>query len=144
MDKSILDELQHRSFTMIDAYRSFTEYMLALKDRNYDEDVEDEDMALEDNDNLRDSSDDEDGLLMAMSDYEDDYEDSEDSEELDYECEDFPGRDSFTLSDISDADSERFYTGSSLGIPKAVAVRQNNKQGKLLPIRNGLFYSEEY
>ena len=126
---------------MIDAYRSFTEYMFALKDRDYDEDVEDEEMAMESQDNLYALDEmQEDDMGLLVDDEEEDYGD----DEMEYACEDFPGREMFTLESLGNVDSDSYYMGKSIGIPKAVAVRQNNKQGKLLPIKNGLFYSEEY
>lgn len=138
MDKNILDDIQRRSFNMLDAYRSFTEYMLALKDRDYDEDEEDEPMAAEAESNLYAWDDMPEDDMNVMAD-DDDY-----SDEMDYDCEDFPGRETFTLDELGDVDSDQFYRGKSIGIPKAVAVRNRPNQGKLLPISNGLFARGEY
>jgi len=137
-----LDEIQNRAFDMIDTYRSFVDYMALLKDRNYEESDEDEEMSLDPARPIYAEDEHEDTLVseyMGETEYDD-----EDVEDMEYSCEDFPGRATFTRESLGDIDSERYYRGSSLGIPKRVAVKQNSDQGKLLPIRNGLFVDEGY
>lgn len=63
------------------------------------------------------------------------------SEEEDYDAdciEDFPGRRHFKYEDIN-ADDSRFYGGMEVGIPYAVAVRNEEGQGMLIPISHGMF-----
>ncbi len=54
--------------------------------------------------------------------------------------EEFPGRTFFKPSEV-DPEDPAFYSGVSLGIPYAVAVRTSEGQNKLIPIMGGEFRS---
>lgn len=65
--------------------------------------------------------------------------DDDENEDWDSDClEDFPCTTHFKFEDIN-ADDPRFATGLQVGIPYAVAVRNEDGQGMLIPIKNGMF-----
>lgn len=56
--------------------------------------------------------------------------------EIEYQCEDFPGRSYFSFKDI-DVNDPAFYSGKHLGLPFNEAVHRASRQNNLLPM-NGL------
>lgn len=128
------DKMQQASFLMLEAFKDFRSVMEELKnDRGAQAPDPMNDMM-----KVKSMPGSEGSLEKAMK-----LLGIKEEEDYDADCdEDFPGRPFFKMEDL-DGEDPRFYTGLEIGIPYAVAVRNAEGQGMLIPIKNGMF-NEEY
>ena len=128
---SPLDQLKESSFNMLEAYKAFRDQIDSLSNQRWlgsdNEAIELAPMA---------------GSPEALEPEEDELdvygeEKPEEFEDWDSDCvEDLPGRLFFSLEDLN-AESNSFYNGMVIGIPKDVAVRNSPAQGFMFPVYKG-------
>lgn len=121
------EKMQNASYMMLEAFKDFKEVFESLADRgegikaptNHIEEVK--------------------PMKGSMEAIEDAFKYLLGEEDWDGDCEvDFPAQPHFKYEDINGEDS-RFWGGMEIGIPYAVAVKNSDGQGMLIPIQNGLF-----
>lgn len=122
------DKIQNASFMMLEAFKDFKEVFASLSDRGEGQKPE---MGPLKEVKMKSSMEAvEEAIKSLLDDKEEDY---------DADCEeDFPAQPHFKFEDIN-ADDPRFATGLQVGIPYAVAVRNEDGQGMLIPIKSGMF-----
>lgn len=122
------DKIQNASYMMLEAFKDFKEVFASLSDRG--EGAQPEMGPLKEVKMKNSMEMVEDAIKSLLDDKEEDW---------DGDCEeDFPSVPHFKFEDIN-ADDPRFATGLQVGIPYAVAVRNEDGQGMLIPIKSGMF-----
>ena len=130
------ERMQNASFDMLEAFKDFKEAMMSLaNDRGLGSSAPEEEMG--EIEPMPGSHEADEYAVMARSGVSEDF--LEKQEDWDGDCDqDFPSVKHFDYESLN-ADDPRFNTGLQIGIPYAVAVRNEYGQGMLIPIKGGLF-----
>ena len=123
------DKIQNASYMMLEAFKDFKEVFASLSDRGEGAKPEMGPMKEVKMKGSMEMVEEAMKKLLGV----------DEEEDYDADCEeDFPCTPHFKFEDIN-AEDPRLASGLQMGIPYAVAVRNSEGQGMLIPIKGGLF-----